>query len=307
MPLTPTRKQPLDATLTALAGVTTAADKVIYATGADEFATTDLTSFGRSLIDDASASAARTTLGLVIGTDVAAQSSLASYLPLAGGILTAASAASNILTLQQVAAQTGAALRFKNSENYTADFRYAESGTYRPLILDFAFNDGYQGGIAMQRIGVDKLWLYPSSGGPRIQAAGGNLECYMDTGSAIATFMSVTAAGTLRLGGANAGDVEVYTHTSLKQKFTVSSFFNYYSYTDASNYQGSKLSAVAGSITLEAVTLGTGADDIDVVLAPAGAGVVQFGTHEEIGAETVSGFITIKDAGGTSRKIAVVS
>ena len=59
-----TDAQPLDATLTALAGVTVAADKLIYATGADAFATTDLSSYGRSLIDDADAAAARTTLGL---------------------------------------------------------------------------------------------------------------------------------------------------------------------------------------------------------------------------------------------------
>ena len=57
-------RQPLDATLTALAGVTAAANQLIYATGSDAFATTSLTSFGRSLIDDADAATARTTLGL---------------------------------------------------------------------------------------------------------------------------------------------------------------------------------------------------------------------------------------------------
>ena len=56
--------QALDATLTALAGVTTSANTVIYATGADTFTTTSFTSFGRSLVDDADASAGRTTLGL---------------------------------------------------------------------------------------------------------------------------------------------------------------------------------------------------------------------------------------------------
>lgn len=57
-------KQPLDATLTALAGLTTAADRMIYATGADTFALATLTAFGRSLIAAANNAAARTTLGL---------------------------------------------------------------------------------------------------------------------------------------------------------------------------------------------------------------------------------------------------
>jgi len=59
-----TDAQPLDATLTALAGVTTAANELVYATGSDAFTTTSLTAFGRSLIDDADAAASRTTLGL---------------------------------------------------------------------------------------------------------------------------------------------------------------------------------------------------------------------------------------------------
>jgi phage-related tail fiber protein len=59
-----TDAQPLDATLTALAGVSTSANQLIYATGADTFTTTSFTSFGRSLVDDTDAAAGRTTLGL---------------------------------------------------------------------------------------------------------------------------------------------------------------------------------------------------------------------------------------------------
>lgn len=57
-------KQPLDATLTALAGVSTSADKYIYATSSDTFTTGTITAFGRSLVDDTDAATARTTLGV---------------------------------------------------------------------------------------------------------------------------------------------------------------------------------------------------------------------------------------------------
>lgn len=81
--------QPLDATLTAFAALTIAANSITIGSGADAFSQTTfaantfpgrsssgslvaktMTDFGFSLVDDADAAAARTTLGLVIGTDV---------------------------------------------------------------------------------------------------------------------------------------------------------------------------------------------------------------------------------------------
>lgn len=59
--------QASDATLTALAGLATGADKLPYSTGADVFAQADFTAAGRALLDDASAAAQRTTLGVGTG------------------------------------------------------------------------------------------------------------------------------------------------------------------------------------------------------------------------------------------------
>lgn len=63
-------KQSSDPTLTTIASLSPVTDQMIYFSGADVAAATSITSFGRTLVGSSNASAARTNLGLVIGTDV---------------------------------------------------------------------------------------------------------------------------------------------------------------------------------------------------------------------------------------------
>ena len=56
--------QAYDAGLQSISGLTTAADKMIYTTALDTYAVADITSFARSILDDADASAVLTTLGI---------------------------------------------------------------------------------------------------------------------------------------------------------------------------------------------------------------------------------------------------
>lgn len=59
-----TNVQAYDAGLQSISNLTTSSGNYLYTTGSDTYTTGVITSFGRSLVDDADASAARTTLGL---------------------------------------------------------------------------------------------------------------------------------------------------------------------------------------------------------------------------------------------------
>jgi len=84
--------QTQDAGLTSIAGLTTVADKMLYTTASDTYAVTDLTSFARSILDDADATSVRTTIGVdVAGTDNSTDVTLAGaydYLTLSGQQIT---------------------------------------------------------------------------------------------------------------------------------------------------------------------------------------------------------------------------
>lgn len=64
--------QAWDSGLDSISGLTTAADLMVYTTAADTYATTSLTTYARTLLDDTNATEARATLGTIIGTDVQA-------------------------------------------------------------------------------------------------------------------------------------------------------------------------------------------------------------------------------------------
>lgn len=65
-------KQDVDATLTSIALLGTAADKLAYTTGVDAWAETGLTAFARTILDDANEATFKATVNLEIGTDVQA-------------------------------------------------------------------------------------------------------------------------------------------------------------------------------------------------------------------------------------------
>jgi hypothetical protein len=320
-------KQASDAELTALAGLTSAADSLPYFTGSGTASLATLTAAGRALIDDADASAQRTTLGLVIGTNVQAYdaelaalagvTSAANKVPYFTGS-GAASVADFTASGRALCALSGIADRlpyFSGTDTVTL-LTFTSAGR---ALLDDADASAQRTTLGLGTAATTASTAYATAAQGTL--AGTALQPNVDIATAKITATKTTEQ--LRLGydatkyasfAVNSdGDFSITPVGSsiINSSITVistsaSAIFVKNNSGDSGGLKigsdSSGISSIDGSYGTLALKTG-GSDRLTIE----SDGTVKFGTWTSNADAAVNGYITIKDAGGTVRKLATIA
>jgi hypothetical protein len=262
-------------------------------------------------------------------------------LPAAGVVGTAAILGANTFTGQQIASVNGAASTppFLLSGTW---FTGGSAETTKPQLLiqptgttstgwstagtGIGVNaaSGFAGSlIDLQRDGTYKFRITPTASGFKMQtfADFSNREVELSSSTWISSQFLATSSYSMYSSGyvywlnddfstissalrRTATGVVALINSTNAQTFQV---YGTASGTPGTDYVRASLSCSTTAVTLASERGGSAASDIDIVFTPAGSGNLKFGTHSALASETVTGYITIKDAGGTARKLAVVS
>ena len=135
-----TNVQAYDPALQSIAGLTTAANQLIYTTASDTYTTSTLTSAGRALLDDADATAQRATLGL---DTMAVQA--ASAVAITGGSVVVSGLTSTVSSLGTVSITNGSATLSGLTSSVSSLGTATITGGSITGITDLAIADGGTG------------------------------------------------------------------------------------------------------------------------------------------------------------------